>query len=135
MKKALLSIVAATAALSANAWEYPYLTFVDANGKATSYSVERLRVTVADGALTLTNADGTATLAPASLATMRFSATSEGTDGITKTQNDKTAKVEVFTTAGVSLGTFSSKAEAQQSLAKGVYIVKAEGKTTKMTRQ
>ena len=42
------------------------------------------------------------------------------------------ADVEIFTTAGVSMGRFSSLSQAKQALSTGVYIVKQSDRTYKI---
>jgi hypothetical protein len=134
MKKWTLTLLAA-AALEAQAgdYTYKYLVLTDAQGNTTSVSTDGLTLRVPDGNLVATNSLGTATFALSQLASMAFSesATSAVTAINALPGND--APIEAFTTGGVSMGTFGSMSQLRATLSKGVYIVKQNGTTKKIT--
>lgn len=118
-------------AVTARAYDYPYLTFQTAEGTLTSVSVESLGMTIAGGEITCTNAGGTQTFQLASLSKMYFS-TADVSTGISSITADEPLKAEVFTIAGVSVGTFQSLGEATASLKPGVYVIKTDKETIKI---
>lgn len=131
MKKWLLAIIGlTTATVSAQAYDYGYLTIETADGTTTSLAVEQLKLTFADGQLVATNGDGSQTFTLAQLAKMYFS--TNGTNGISQTVSDDTQSVEVFTVGGLSLGTFDTLSAAKSTLGTGLYIIKKDNKTIKI---
>lgn len=131
MKKLMMTLLTVMLAVGAQAYDYPYLTFENADGSQSSVSVESLTLTVSGNQIVAVGADGTHTFPLASLGKMFFSKEAAQTTGIT-TVNDAASPVEVFSVAGVSLGTFQSAGEAQSQLKPGVYVVK-QGKRTLKT--
>lgn len=131
MKKLMMTLLTVMLAVGAQAYDYPYLTFENADGSQSSVSVESLTLTVSGNQIVAVGADGTHAFPLASLGKMFFSKEAAQTTGIT-TVNDAASPVEVFSVAGVSLGTFQSAGEAQSQLKPGVYVVK-QGKRTLKT--
>lgn len=129
MKKLMIMLMAAWVAVAAQAYDYPYLTFENADGTQSSVSVESLTLTVSDGQIVAVGADGTQTYPLASLSKMFFSKEAAQPTGINAVDAQADSPVEVFSVAGLSLGTFRSAGEAQSRLKPGVYVVK-QGKRT-----
>ena len=116
--------------LQAQAYEYPYLVFQNAEGATTAMAIEQLTITISDGQLIVTNASGTQTFQLTDLSKMFFTQTADLT-GISNTESENEA-VEVFTTGGLSLGRFQDINTAKTSLKPGLYIMKSKSKTTKI---
>lgn len=130
-KKTLLAAVMMACATRAAAYDYPYLVFEDATGSVQCLSVEQLTVTVGDGTLLVSNADGTVTLTLKDLSKMYFSASEvTGISDITTAEGNGT--VEVTTLSGIRVGRFSSLSAAKEALERGVYIVRQNGQTQKI---
>ena len=130
-----LSILLAFTALlplsAARAGDYHYLTFRSADGTLLSVGTESLTVTFADGKLIATDGTTTHELALASLSSMYFTeadATAIGT--LPATEGD--GRVQVFSVSGTPLGTFASASAFSRQAAKGVYVIKGNGKTSKI---
>ena len=106
MKRLLITLVIfAAIGHSVQAGDFTYLTFQSIDGKEISFSVSQLKITFTNSAVT----------------------------NIEKDQPiADEAGVEVFTTAGVNMGRFSSLSQAKQALSMGVYIVKQSDKTYKI---
>lgn len=132
MKIVLLTMVMLLGIATAQADDaaYPYLIFETTDG-TTAVAVSSLSVlTVGDGMLTA----GDKTFSLINLKKMYF-ATSGDATGIetTKTAVDLSGEVEIFSLNGMMLGTFGSFSEAQSRLRSGVYVIKANGRTLKVT--
>ena len=130
MKRLVLATLITMGTLQAQAYEYPYLVFQNAEGATTAMAVEQLTITISDGKLIVTNADGSQTFQLTDLSKMYFTQTADLT-GISSTESDNEA-VEVFTTGGLSLGKFQDINTAKTSLQPGLYIMKSKSKTTKI---
>ena len=72
MKKTIITMLIALVALFASAETYNYLKFTKTNGTSVTYSVEGLKLTYSNTNVTVTNVDGTATLALAEVQDMYF---------------------------------------------------------------
>ena len=125
-------ILSAILALTtAHADDYPYLTFETQDGNTQSVAVSGLTLTIADGNLVAANGTQTLTLALSDLTKMYFASEATSIDELTsKLPTDGVA--EVFTLAGVSLGQHSLNA-LRSTLNAGVYIIKVNGQTLKVT--
>lgn len=125
--KTLITMILA-GTLSAQAAEYQYLTIEKSDGTATSLTAIGLNIAYSSTQLTATNGTETATLALSEVSRMYFSNTKADTaTGISTAVNSTTAQeTEVYDLSGHRLpqGT---------ALRKGVYIVKENGKTRKVT--
>ncbi|MBR5171452.1 MAG: dockerin type I repeat-containing protein [Muribaculaceae bacterium] len=73
MKKTIITMLIALVAMLASAETYNYLKFTKTNGSTVTYSVEGLKVTYDNTNVTITNVDGTATIALAEVQDMYFS--------------------------------------------------------------
>lgn len=128
MKKLVFTMLMMASILQAKAYDYPYLVFLNSEGTATFLAVESLSITINDGKLVATNADGSQTFSLSDLSKMFFSKTTEIT-GINDINTNGSQEVEVFTTGGVKLGKFESITSAKTSLKPGIYVIKNSQKT------
>lgn len=128
MKKLVFTMLIMAGILQAKAYDYPYLVFQNSEGTATFFAVESLSITIYDGKLVATNADGSQTFSLSDLSKMFFSKTTEIT-GINDINTNGSQEVEVFTTGGVKLGKFESITSAKTSLKPGIYVIKNSQKT------
>ena len=110
-----------------HAEDYPYLSFEKADGSVVSVSVSGLSMTFSDGKLVVANdAGNVGELSVAALSRMFFSADAAS---IAETVSQGSTGREVYTLSGVCVG----KYDAAKSLLAGIYVVKEDGKTFKMT--
>ena len=125
MKKLLILTMLAALTLGARAAEYNYLVFTLNDGTTQSVSASNLNITFADGKLKATSGSNTVTIALSDLTKMEFS--NEGTTDISIVSCDfnATDDTEVYDLNGRRL---PSKA----TLSRGIYIIKSNGKTTKV---
>ena len=132
MKRLLITlIVFAALALSVQAGDYAYLTFRSNDGTEISFSVDHLNITFSNGQLVVVNNETNQALSLSDLNKMYF--TNSAVTNIEEAQPvEGEADVEIFTTAGVSMGRFSSLNQAKQALSMGVYIVKQSDRTYKI---
>ena len=72
MKKTIITMLIALVAMVASAETYNYLKFTKTNGTTATYSVEGLKLTYDNTNVTVTNVDGTATIALAEVQDMYF---------------------------------------------------------------
>lgn len=129
MKKLLLAFVVVSGALTASAYDFPYLTFHSQGGAVTSLPVDGLTMNFENGHLVATHAQGTVKLSVADLEKMVFTSDPSGVNEIIS--NGDSDGVEVFSLTGVKIGCYASAADAAQGIAvPGVYIVK-QGDTVK----
>lgn len=131
MKKIILFVASSLlACIVCLADDYSYLTIQATSGTESSASLSTLRkITFQGGAMVLTNKDGTtSSYTLTDLNKMYFSSTSTG---ITTIGNDSfdTVNAEIYTLSGMKLNT------SHDALPKGVYIMKANGKTVKMLKK
>ena len=82
MKKTIITMLIALVAMVASAETYNYLKFTKTNGSTVTYSVEGLKLTYDNTNVTITNAEGTATIALAEVQDMYFSNEAGGSDFI-----------------------------------------------------
>ncbi|MBO4803738.1 MAG: dockerin type I repeat-containing protein [Muribaculaceae bacterium] len=73
MKKTIITMLIALVAMVAGAETYNYLKFTKTNGTTVTYSVEGLKLTYDNTNVTITNAEGTNTIALAEVQDMYFS--------------------------------------------------------------
>ena len=73
MKKTIITMLIALVAICASAETYSYLKFTKTNGSTVTCSVEGLKITYDNTNVTVTNAEGTTTLALAEVRDMYFS--------------------------------------------------------------
>ena len=80
MKKTIITMLIALVAMVASAETYNYLKFTKTNGSTVTCSVEGIKVTYSNSNITVTNAEGTTTIALAEVQNMYFSNEAGGTD-------------------------------------------------------
>lgn len=131
MKRNLLIGMFAIGSTAALAYDYPYLVFQTTDGNATSVEVSDLTISVNGTSLVVTNGDGTQTFTLSDLSKMYFSQTA----GIDDIRDDNGQAVEVFRLSGQRVGSFIDLRSARQQLEKGIYIVKTNGQTSKISIQ
>jgi hypothetical protein len=122
MKRLLFILMMMTGVLAMQAADYPYLTFETTDGNRISVSTESLTLTVSGTTLTAGNQSFTLV----NLSRMYFSTSDETTTGISETM---TADLNDVTDIYDLKGNKVSKSQMQ----KGVYIVKTNKGTFKMT--
>ena len=122
MKRLLFILMMMTGVLAMQAADYPYLTFETTDGNKVSVSTESLTLTVCGTTLTAGNQSFTLV----NLSKMYFSTSDESTTGISETM---TADLNEVTDIYDLKGNKVSKSQMQ----KGVYIVKTNKGTFKMT--
>ena len=131
MKKQVLTTLITLGTLQAQAYDYPYLVFQNTEGTTAVLAVEQLSITISNGQLVATNADGTQSLPLADLSKMYFTQQADLT-GISNAGTQEEEVVEVFTTGGVKLGKYLNINEAKISLKPGLYILKSKQKSFKI---
>ena len=82
MKKTIITMLIALVAMVASAETYNYLKFTKTNGTTVTYSVEGLKLTYDNTNVTVTNVEGTATIALAEVQDMYFTNEAGGSDYI-----------------------------------------------------
>lgn len=80
MKKTILTMLIALVAFCASAETYSYLKFTKTNGSTVTCSVEGIKVTYDNSNITVTNAEGTTTIALSDVQNMYFSNEAGGSD-------------------------------------------------------
>ena len=131
MRKVLTVIMVLVGIDTAMAYEYPFLTFQSNDGSSKTVSVESLSITVSNGQLVVTNADGTESFALTDLSKMYFS--ENGGSTVIANVDTGNDHVDVFTISGMHLGTFQTVDAAKASLKPGLYVMKSNNKTLKTT--
>ena len=133
MKKRFMFLFPAMlAAAAAHADTYPYLTFQKADGTTVSIKVDSLTMTFSDGKLVVSNGTDGQELTVAELSSMYFS-TSDATGIKEVAISDVDGEVEAFSLQGVSYGKYASLQVFKDKATPGVYVVKGNGKTQKIT--
>lgn len=122
MKRLMFFLMMMMGTLAMQAGDYPYLTFETTDGNKVSVSTESLTLTVSGTTLTAGNQSFTLV----NLSRMYFSTSDESTTGISETM---TADLYEVTDIYDLKGNKVSKSQMQ----KGVYIVKTNKGTFKMT--
>lgn len=130
MKKTLFLFMALATSVAGHAYDYPYLTFVSADGTTRSFAVESLTMNVAEKSLAVKNSAEEASLTLADLQKMYFS--SEATAITQAAANGTRGTVDVFSIEGMRIGSFTSVAEARNALSSGIYVIKTNNKTQKI---
>ncbi len=134
MKKWLLLLMVSMAVhVSASDYVYKYMVFTKSDGTQICVHSDGLSLSVdGSGGLVATNADGSTTIALSSLSKMTFSAeeTVPVEQGISSVQMEE--PVEVYSLSGVYKGSFSNVGVMKGALGMGIYVVRQNGKNTKM---
>ena len=130
MKKHLLPMLLCLASLTAGAYEFQYLTLETTEGSSVNITCEKLEMKVDDSqSLIVSNAEGTQTFKLSTLEKMYFSGQT-GTDAVITVAD---GPVTLYSTAGVCLGSYENIRAAVADVAPGVYVVKANGLTSKIS--
>ena len=95
MKKTIITMLIALVAMVAGAETYNYLKFTKTNGTTLTYSVEGLKLTYDNTNVTVTNAEGTSTLALAEVQDMYFSNDAGTTPSVLKGDVNNDSKVDI----------------------------------------
>ena len=95
MKKTIITMLIALVAMVASAETYNYLKFTKTNGTTLTYSVEGLKLTYDNTNVTVTNAEGTSTLALAEVQDMYFSNDAGTTPSVLKGDVNNDSKVDI----------------------------------------
>ena len=132
MKKLLSLAAVALMALGAQAEDIKYLNFRTLDGQEQSLSIENgLTITFENGKL-IANANGTIFQAELSnMQDMYFGATLVGIPSISADAIPAGTLVRVYTTDGRMVQSYEQTAGAQPALPAGLYMIQADGKTTK----
>ena len=139
MKKKTMLLMVALGAMTAQAYDYPYLTFQMTDGTVQSVAVDDLTIAFSDGQLVATNIAGTQTFTLAQLASMQFSATADGAVGIGQLEGAKgaaaseTTRSDIFDLSGRRLKSSTQTSAPTLQTKKGVYIRRTpDGRTSKI---
>ena len=95
MKKTIITMLIALVAIIASAETYNYLKFTKTNGSTVTYSVEGLKLTYDASNVTVTNVDGTATIALADVQNMYFSNEAGGSTTFTLGDVNNDGEIDV----------------------------------------
>ena len=121
MKKLLSILLMMAAALTTQAADYPYLTFVTTDGAKASVSVSSLTLTVSGTTLTA----GSQSFTLSNLSKMYFSTSDETTTGIEEITNAALDEAtDIYDLQGHKV--------TKEQMRKGVYIVKTKNRTYKI---
>lgn len=125
MKKILFLVLLASMAKGLRAADYSHLVFTMTDGSTQSITVSGLSLTFTDGTLTATSGTNTLSIPLTSLTKMEFS--DDGATAISTIEADVTLdeNTEVYDLNGRRLPNSTQ-------LARGIYIIKSNGKTTKV---
>ena len=122
MKRLLFILMMMTGVLAMQAADFPYLTFETTDGNKISVSTESLTLTVSGTTLTAGNQSFTLV----NLSRMYFSTSDESTTGISETLAvDLNEVTDIYDLKGNKV--------SKSQMRKGVYIVKTNNGTFKMT--
>jgi len=132
MKKTILMLLFAMPLTQASAYDYNYLNLQATDGTVTSIDVASLKLTVSDGKLLAVNSSTNQEFTLSELSKMYFSSEASAT-GINELSTSDGDYAEVYTLAGLSKGKFTSVSEAKENLPAGIYIIKSQNKTYKVT--
>ena len=121
MKKLLSILLMMAAALTTQAADYPYLTFVTTDGAKASVSVSSLTLTISGTTLTA----GSQSFTLSNLSKMYFSTSDETTTGIEEITNAALDEAtDIYDLQGHKV--------TKEQIRRGVYIVKTKNRTYKM---
>ncbi len=114
----------------AHAQDYSYMAFQKADGSKIAVGVENLNMTFADGLLHVESDSGTQDIPVSELSMMFF--TNDAPTAIAETENVASHAKQVYSISGTFVGTFDTDSAVRQSCGKGVYLIKDNGKTSKV---
>ena len=95
MKKTIITMLIALVAIITSAETYNYLKFTKTNGSTVTYSVEGLKLTYDASNVTVSNVDGTATIALADVQNMYFSNEAGGSTTFTLGDVNNDGEIDV----------------------------------------
>ena len=124
MKKVLMTLAVMAGALTAQAADYPYLTFETTGGEKFSVSATSLTLTISGTTLTA----GTQSFTLSNLSKMYFSASDESTTGISEVNIESLDEAtEIYDLQGHRV--------SKDQMRRGVYIVKTAKGTCKVVKR
>ena len=128
MKKTIILALLCVFAMTTRAADYTYLVFTLSDGSTKAVTASNLNISFTGGNLVATNGSETlATLPLASLSSMEFS--NDGTTGISQISAD-----QLITDANTVIYDINGRQMPQGvSLPKGIYILKNNNRTLKVT--
>lgn len=138
MKQALLTIALFVASLAASAQTYSYITFRLTNGNEESISIDKLKITFADGKLNATSASGSTSIALADLSSFFFSETVTGIASAKVEEHAVSVEggavlVDGAPATNVRVRTAEGREVPATGLTKGIYLVTIGNVTYKVS--
>ncbi len=130
MRKIIAAFVALLCCSYMHAQDYAYMGFVKADGSELTVNAENLTMTFVDGALHVEASDNSLVIPVSELSKMFF--TNNVVTGIQEFSSATNEKKYVYSLSGAFLGVFENMESVRQSCGKGVYLVKENGKTSKL---
>ncbi len=125
MKKIILMTLFTALSLGSHAADYNYLVFTLSDGSTQSISASDLSITFSDDNLVATSGSSKVTIALTSLTKMEFSNSSTAVEAIeADVALDETTEIYDMNGRRMTNGS---------SLTRGIYIIKSNGKTKKIT--
>ncbi len=116
--------------LSLFAADFPWLTFKLVDNTEMSVESEELSMTYQDGFLNLSSSKVDKSIPVSQIKSMMFTSTPTGVSDI-KTADSQEG--DYYNLSGIKVGRFLTVEEAKKSLPSGIYIVKSDSKTFKVT--
>lgn len=132
MRNLLLLIMMIGSIGVSKADDYNYLTFETADGAMQSIVIDNLNVTFSEGNIVAVAGEDNLTVPLADMTKMYFTAEPHNETAISEAAKVETG-VSVFSVSGVFVGRYANAQDAYSRLGKGLYVVKTNGKTYKMT--
>lgn len=130
MQKLILTGLLLALSLAAHA-SYPYFVFVTTEGIEHGIPSTGLEISFDDDVMTARSGTDIIELSTVAISSMRFSATMSGVSAGPASED---CALSAYTLQGVSIGTYSTLAEAIQNLETGIYILRdAKGSTLKLS--
>ncbi|MDE6548160.1 MAG: hypothetical protein K2L22_04100 [Muribaculaceae bacterium] len=132
MRKLKLTLIAATLLMPilTYAEAFPWLTFRMTDDIELSVAAENLTINYKDGNLILSSSVVDKTIPANQIKSMRFSSTPAG---INEVIDFKSSAGDYYNLSGLKVGNFASIEAARNVLPSGIYIVKNDQKTFKVT--
>jgi len=129
MRKILyLALMLIIGALTAEAYDYPYLNFLASDGTLQTMTVDGMTIAFNDGNMVVTNGDGNQTFVLSEMDKMYFTESS----GLNQLVAEADESVEVFNVSGICLGRFANAKQALAALDRGTYVMKSKSATIKI---
>lgn len=132
MKKTLLTLLAAGAlALPVSADDYTYLTLTLQDNQQQSLVASGLTLTFSGSNMIATVNGTSTTFALSDLQSMAFTSEAASVDKLTV--DTANGPLHVYSLQGIDFGEFDNIEQLRSQCGKGVYVVKQNGKTLKIT--